>query len=204
MKHSFFYLFAIVLFYCGSVYSQNYTLGNHPSTVKWKYIKNDKIKIIFPDSTLEQAKRIADIITYINKEKHFSVGDKSYKMDLLLNTNNVQANGYVALAPFRSEFYATGLQNHQVLNTINWLDNLSIHEYRHGLQYSNTRHGLTNMAYYLGGETGWNLATVLSIPAWYWEGDAVHSETLLSESGRGRLPAFFEEQRALFLNNRKY
>lgn len=204
MKHSAFYLCAIILFYCNSTYAQYNTPGNHPSTVKWKYIKNNKIKVIFPDSTLEQAKRIANVITYINKEKHISVGDKSFKLDLLLNTNNVEANGYVALAPFRSEFYATGMQNNQFLGTMNWLDNLSIHEYRHALQFSNTRHGLTNFAYYLGGESAWSLVNTLAIPSWYWEGDAVHSETLLSENGRGRLPGFFEEQRALFLNDRNY
>jgi hypothetical protein len=204
MKHSVFYFFFFILFSFNSTYAQYNTLGNHPSTVKWKYIKNDKIKVIFPDSTLEQAQRIANVITYINKEKHISVGDKSYKLDLLLNVNNVEANGYVALAPFRSEFYATGLQNNQFLGTMNWLDNLSIHEYRHALQYSNTRHGLTNFAYYIGGESAWSLVNMITIPGWYWEGDAVHSETLLSENGRGRLPGFFEGQRALFINNRNY
>jgi hypothetical protein len=204
MKHLAYYFIAITIFYCNSAYSQSNAFGNHPSTVKWKYIKNDKIKVIFPDSTLEQAKRIADVIAYINKEKHISVGGKSYKLDLLLNTNNVIANGYVALAPFRSEFYGTGMQDFQVLNTTSWLDLLSIHEYRHALQFSNTRHGITNFAYYLGGESAWSLVNALSIPDWFWEGDAVHSETLLSESGRGRLPSFFEKQRALFLDNRDY
>jgi hypothetical protein len=204
MKHLFIYFCFFSLLYSNSTSAQNNTLGNHPSTVKWKYIKNDKIKVIFPDSTLDQAKRIADIITYINKEKKISVGAKSFKLDLLLNTNNVEANGYVALAPFRSEFYATGFQNQQFLGTMNWLDNLSIHEYRHALQFSNTRHGLTNFAYYIGGETAWSLVNTIAIPAWYWEGDAVHSETLLSENGRGRLPSFFEKQRALFLKDRNY
>jgi hypothetical protein len=204
MKHSLFYLFFFILFSFHSTYAQNNTLGNHPSTVKWKYIKNDKIKVIFPDSTLEQAKRIADIITYINKEKHVSVGDKSCKLDLLLNTNNVEANGYVGLAPFRSEFYATGFQSNDFVGTMSWLDGLSIHEYRHALQFSNTRHGLTNFAYYIGGESAWGFVNMIAIPSWYPEGDAVHSETLLSENGRGRLPSFFEEQRALFVNNRNY
>jgi hypothetical protein len=204
MKQSAIYLFVIIFFYCHSNYAQSYTYGNHPSMVKWKYIEKDKIKIIFPYSTLEQAKRITDIITYINKEKYISVGDKSYKLDLLLNTNNSVANGYVALAPFRSVFYGTGLQNYQVLGTTNWLDNLSTHEYRHALQFSNTRHGFTNFAYYIGGESAWNLLNTLSIPAWYWEGDAVNFETLLSENGRGRLPSFFEKQRALFFSNKNY
>lgn len=185
-------------------FSQSIAIGNHPSNVKWKYIKGEKLKVIFPDSTDKEATRIADIITFINKEKGYSVGDKRLHLDLLLNTNNAIGNGYVAKAPFRSEFYATGFQDSQTLSTLNWLDALSIHEYRHVLQAANTRRGFSQFCYFIGGESAWAAAEVFAIPNWYSEGDAVHSETLLSESGRGRTPSFFELQRALFLNNREY
>ncbi|MGG7034008.1 MAG: hypothetical protein ACI7YS_02300 [Flavobacterium sp.] len=204
MKPFQYILCAIMLFCCHFSFSQSVASGNHPSNVKWKYIKNDKLKVIFPDSTEKEAKRIADIITFINKEKGFSVGDKRLHLDLLLNTNNSIGNGYVAKAPFRSEFYATGYQDSQTLSTLNWLDALSIHEYRHVLQAANTRRGFSQLCYYIGGESAWAAAGVFAVPNWYSEGDAVHSETLLSESGRGRTPSFFELQRALFLNNRDY
>ncbi|MGL4369740.1 MAG: TolB family protein, partial [Spirochaetota bacterium] len=44
----------------------------------------------------------------------------------------------------------------------------------------------------------------LSIPAWYFEGDAVATETALSDAGRGRTPAFDAELRALLLNGKRY
>jgi hypothetical protein len=44
----------------------------------------------------------------------------------------------------------------------------------------------------------------LAIPNWFFEGDAVLAETMLTPSGRGRMPSFFEIQRALLLNDKNY
>lgn len=178
--------------------------GSHPSTIKWKTIENDKIRIIFNDSLEKEAKRVANFITYINENKTISVGNKSKKIDLLLSNNSVESNGYVALAPYRSEFYTTGFQNINSIGSVSWLDGLAVHEYRHALQFANARTGFTKFMYYFMGEIGWSFAQSLSVPNWYFEGDAVLAETLLSSYGRGRNPDFFKEQRALLLNNINY
>lgn len=178
--------------------------GNQPATMKWKTIENDHVRIIYPDSTIEAAKRIADLIMYINKNATISVGDKSRKIDLLLNTNNVNANGYVTVVPYKSEFYATAPQSFNIIGSNNWLDELALHEYRHALQFMNAKRGLTKIASIFLGPLGWAYATGISLPDWYMEGDAVLAETILSEAGRGRSASFFENQRALLLNNKKY
>ena len=56
----------------------------------------------------------------------------------------------------------------------------------------------------LFGENGRALANSASIPDWFFEGDAVYNETLLSEQGRGRLPLFFNRYKSLFNDNRHY
>jgi hypothetical protein len=43
-----------------------------------------------------------------------------------------------------------------------------------------------------------------AMPRWYWEGDAVASETALSNGGRGRLPQFDMEYKSLILSNKRY
>jgi hypothetical protein len=178
--------------------------GSHPSTIKWKTIENDKVRIIFNDSLENEAIRAANFIAFINENKTISVGNKTKKIDLLLSNNTVESNGYVGLAPYRSVFYTTAFQNTNSIGTVNWLNGLAIHEYRHALQFTNARTGLTKFMYYFMGETGWSSASNLSIPNWYFEGDAVLAETLFSNSGRGRTPDFFKEQRALLLNNINY
>ena len=56
--------------------------------------------------------------------------------------------------------------------------------------------------YYLFGEGGQALANSLSVPNWFWEGDAVYQETLVSDQGRGRLPYFFNGYRALWAGDK--
>ncbi|MES2690007.1 MAG: hypothetical protein V4658_06355 [Bacteroidota bacterium] len=178
--------------------------GNNPIDVKWKYINTKAVKVIFPESNLAEATRVANIINLIYDSVGISVGEKRKHLDLLLQTNQVISNGYVALAPYRSEFYATGIQNFNWLGSPNWIEGLAFHEYRHALQFANSRRGLTKVLSFLGGQTLWSLGTVFTVPNWYMEGDAVQTETLFSGAGRGRTPFYFQEQRALLLNNQNY
>lgn len=178
--------------------------GNNPSGIKWQYFDTKAVKVIFPSSNLAEATRVANIINLIYDSVGVSVGEKRKHLDLLIQTNQVISNGYVSLAPYRSEFYATGIQDFNWLGSPNWLEGLAFHEYRHALQFANSRRGLTKFGYIIGGQTYWQLLALTSVPNWYLEGDAVQTESLFSGAGRGRTPYFFQEQRALLLNNKNY
>ncbi|MFN5024136.1 MAG: TolB family protein [Bacteroidota bacterium] len=178
--------------------------GSNPSSLKWKYFETPALKIIFPDGNQKEAARIADIINFISDSAAVSIGEKRKHLTMLIQTQQVISNGYVGLMPFRSELFATGIQNQNYLGSLGWMDVLAIHEYRHALQYINNRRGLTKMMYIAGGETLWQLAQNVAIPNWFYEGDAVQTETVLTGAGRGRTPHFFHEQRAQLLNDKKY
>ena len=182
-------------------------MGNHPSSVKWKYYQTPAAKIIFPDGNDSQAERVANILNYMYDPADsltLSVGKKRKHLTMIIQTNQVISNGYVGLSPYRSEFFATAMQNLNQLGTGQWLDLLSLHEYRHALQFINGRRGLTQFLYWLGGENSWAVAYGLSVPDWYAEGDAVQTETILSPMGRGRTPYFFKEQKAILFAEKKY
>jgi hypothetical protein len=178
--------------------------GNNPSDIRWRYIDSRAVKVIFPEGNEKQAMRVANIINFIHDSAAVTVGDKRKHLDLLIQTNQVISNGYVALAPYRSEYYATPFQNFNQLGSVQWLDVLSFHEYRHALQFANSRRGLTKFGYIIGGQGLWALMANVVIPNWYLEGDAVQTETLLSRAGRGRTPFYFQEQKALLYNNKHY
>jgi hypothetical protein len=197
-------VFSLLLLLSSTFIIAQENLGGHPSDVNWKQINSKNVRVIFPEGLEQNASRIADVINHINTNNRHSIGEKSKKLELVLQTNQVISNGYVALSPYRSEFYATGLQNNHLLGSTDWLDLLSIHEYRHALQYTNANRGFTNFLHIFQGQNGWALGANLSIPNWYFEGDATLSETLLSKSGRGRSPAFFKELRANLLNGKEY
>ena len=120
-------------------------------------------------------------------------------INIVLQNQTVVPNGYVGLAPLVSEFYATPIEYTSLLGSMKWLDALAIHEYRHVQQLINTRKRITKLLYLLGGEIGWLVGSYLTVPNWYFEGDAVITETALTSAGRGRTPSFTAQQRALSL-----
>ena len=196
--------FTIIFLLFNAFALQAQEFGGHPSSVKWKQINSENVRVIFPEGLDSNAMRIADVIEYIHANNTYSVGEKSKKLDVVLQTNQVQANGFVTTQPFRSEFFATGPQNFHQLGTTEWLDVLSIHEYRHALQFYNATRGTIKFYTIALGEAGLNLGIFFSLPDWYLEGDAILAETFLTESGRGRMPSFFKEIRANLLNGREY
>lgn len=121
-----------------------------------------------------------------------------------MQTMPTTANGYVSLGPFRSEFFLTPRQNSFELGSLPWNKTLALHEYRHVQQYSNFRRGLSKAFYYVFGQEGQALANSLAVPDWFFEGDAVHQETELSNQGRGRLPFFYNDYRSLWASGKNY
>lgn len=167
-------------------------------------MKTQDIQIIYGRGMESNALRIANMIGYISDSCTRSVGPKRFKMDLVLQTQTTISNGYVALSPARSEFFCTPPAGNQVQGSLDWMDFLTIHEYRHILQNANTRYGLTKTASILGGQNLWSAFIGISIPDWYLEGDAVITETALTNSGRGRSAFFTRYLRAMAYDNKFY
>jgi hypothetical protein len=178
--------------------------GGNPASLKWSQINNDTARVIFPVGLEMQAKRVSSIIHELQKSKTGTIGNKLRKIDIVLQNQNTVSNAYVGLGPYRSEFYLFPPQNSFELGALNWVDNLSLHEYRHVQQYSNFRVGLSKVASVLFGQQGQALANAASVPDWFFEGDAVFNETSLSTQGRGRLPSFFNGYQSLFKQNKHY
>lgn len=185
-----------------SAFSQNF--GGIPSSVKWKQMENSKVRVIHPDGLSQKAGRIASLSAYLDANTHASIGHKSKKIDIILQPFTSISNGYVALSPWKSEFYLTPLQNALFLGSTDWTTLLTVHEFRHVQQYSNFNHGLSKLLYYVLGQDGQALANSAAIPNWFFEGDAVYQETEITGLGRGRLPDFYAPFRSLWEGKRNF
>ena len=159
------------------------------------------MQVIFPKGNEEQAQRVANVVHYLWERDNSSIGEKKQRVTILLQNQTVIPNGFVTVGPFRSEFYLTPPQFNC---TTDWLDILSIHEYRHVQQFGNANRGLTKFFKSLLGSWTWGGFTATALPRWFFEGDAVGTETALTASGRGRLPAFDMEYKALRMNDLNY
>src|SRR5688572_30990684 len=178
--------------------------GGTPPSVKWKQINTDTARIIFAPGLDSQAQRVASLVHLQAQQRTAALGDRLKKINIVLQNETVIGNGYVGLGPYRSEFYLTPAVNNFDQGSIGWADALAIHEYRHVEQFNNFRNGISKLAKTLFGEEGYALAINASIPDWFYEGDAVYSETVLSRQGRGRLPLFMNAYPSVWNAGKNY
>lgn len=194
----------LLVFLSKGLLAQNVANSTNPPAIQWQSISTEKVKVLFPKGLENEANRIASLTNFIDTNNKSSIGDKNCKIAILLHGKSMFPNGFVTTSPFRSEFFGTPIQDWSVMGANDWLDLLAVHEYRHALQFSNADRGITKVFHIISGQLGWNVASNISIPNWFWEGDATLSETLQTSGGRGRVPSFSEEQRALFEANKNY
>jgi len=191
------------IFFITHCIAQNTNLGLNPPSVEWQQIDTEKAQIIFPETWETQAQRIANLIHYMDQNNRRSIGDKSKKISVILQNQSTISNGFVATGPHRAELFTMPPQ-FNFLGTGNWLDLLTIHEYRHVQQLTNAKTGITGLIHKVLGDSPFRISTTLSLPRWYFEGDAIVFETALTDTGRGSVPDFLREYRALVKEERKF
>lgn len=197
-------LFFILVACFFTLISSAQIFGGNPPSFKWNQVSTDSARIIFPEGLDSQAQRVASIVHHLAARKPVSMGDQFRKINIVLQNQTTIPNGYVGLGPFRSEFFLSPVMNNFEEGSISWTDQLAIHEYRHVQQFNNFRNGISKAMYYLFGEEGLALAINASVPDWFYEGDAVYNETILSSQGRGRLPLFNNAFPALWQAGKNY
>jgi hypothetical protein len=178
--------------------------GGTPPSVNWKVLHSGPADIIFPPELDSAARQVAFLVTGLSHTTLSTIGNKQKPIDIVFHNLTTVPNGYVQLAPFRSEFQLTPAQNSFELGSLPWNQTLAVHEYRHVQQYNNFCVGLSRVFYILAGQDGQAFANNLSVPNWFWEGDAVYQETLVSRQGRGRLPLFLTGFEALWISKKDY
>ncbi|HUS00795.1 MAG TPA: hypothetical protein VMY77_03670, partial [Chitinophagaceae bacterium] len=195
-------LLFLILFTSSTIYAQEF--GGNPPAVKWQQVNTPQARIIFPQQLDSSAKRISNIISHLQRTTENTIGNRTRKISFVLQNQTTISNAYVGLGPFRSEFFLTPLQNSFELGSLPWTDQLAIHEYRHVQQYNNFNVGFSRLLRILFGDEGQALANNAAIPNWFFEGDAVFNETNVSKQGRGSMPYFYKDYRALWLADKKY
>ncbi|MET0634706.1 MAG: hypothetical protein ABWZ25_01690 [Chitinophagaceae bacterium] len=178
--------------------------GGNPASAKWRQIETDTARVIYPAGLDSQALQIATLVHRQAGDKQVKLGDRNEQINIVLQNLTTVANGYVGLGPYRSEFYLTPSANSFTLGSLPWIDQLSIHEYRHVQQFNNFNNGISRLMRTLFGQEGYALAIDASVPDWFFEGDAVYNETILSGQGRGRLPLFMNAFPSLWKAGKNY
>ncbi len=158
-------LIGVLLLFFNSVQAQQFSA--YPPATKWKQINTDTSRIIFSGPAAKEAQRVSTIIHQMAAANQ-QLGNQFKKINIVLHSNTTLANGYVGLAPFRSEYYLVPGGNIFDFGNLPWAEQLAIHEYRHVQQFNNFNKGITKGLGYIFGEQGRALANGLAIPDWFF------------------------------------
>jgi len=195
-------IFFIIIFTCSLLTPQYIDNNQYPPGIDWRYIDTAKFRIVFPFEITEEGQRVANILEYIYP-KISSGNIRGKRLTLFLPNSGIFSNGYIQLAPQKGEFFSTPPQSNFTGNT-EWYSALSLHEGKHVDQFDRLNKGFTRLGDIIFGDLGRSLLSFLSVPAWFWEGEAVYTETIYSSGGRGRQPSFSMSTRSIILAGKKF
>jgi hypothetical protein len=189
------------LLFGASVSGQFYEFGQDPASLKWKRMDTEHFRIIYASDFAENAQNLAHLMEKNYLKNSAQLNYKPSKIPLIIHNQTVYSNAFVTWAPKRMEFFTFPDPD---LFPMDWLTELSLHEYRHVIQIDKLNKGFTRLLSIILGQQATGVVAGV-IPLWFIEGDAVSAETSLSQSGRGRLPSFEMEIKAqLIKGNRLY
>lgn len=176
--------------------AQFYDTGTDPASIRWKQIRSSNFRVVFPSGHEKQALQTADYLetSFSLLAEVYTLPRRRFKTDVVLHPYSSESNGYVGYAPRRMELFPMPEQNSIPADN---LKILALHEAVHVMQFMSLQNGFTGDASRLAGQQVTGLVAAM-MPFWFYEGDAVFFETLLSPAGRGSTPSFNRELKALY------
>ena len=173
-----------------TIAQESVTQETNAPGIKWYQVNTPNFRVLYPLGFDAQAQRMANTLETIREPEARTMGALPKKISIILQNQSSLSNGFVTLAPRRSEFYTMPAQNYNFAGNNDWLNLLASHEYRHMVQFQRSITGFNKVIYYLFGQQALAGMAFAAAPQWFWEGDAVATETAFTSSGRGRIPNF--------------
>lgn len=180
-------LLFILFLSASQAYSQYYVTGQEPSNLRWHKINNPNFHLIYTQGNDSLASIFNDYISSSQKIVPLTLNHTPSKFPVVLHGNSILSNGYVSWAPKRMEVVSSHPFD---ASPTPWLQHLALHELRHIVQVDKMYGNKYRFANILLGQQAIGFK-LLFTPSWFLEGDAVYTETALSEWGRGHSAYFF-------------
>lgn len=172
--------------------AQYYSWGVDPPSFKWRQMKTDQYRVVYPDTARNVASRMMYYLDAVKEDISYGYRYPQMSIPFVVHPSNFRSNGLVMWMPRRVEFLSTPEVNGY---SMPWTKQLIAHEYRHAVQYNNLNRGVIKVLSYILGQQSSTIG-LLFMPLWMMEGDAVMTETEMSTFGRGLQPSFTMPYRA--------
>ena len=170
-----------------NVYAQYYSIGTEPGRTDWRQIQTEHFSVIYPKHFDSIAQCYTKNLEGVYEACGKGLRHQPMQIPVVLHPYSNVSNGSVIWCPKQMDVYSISSQTQHPQE---WYENLAIHEFRHVVQMDKLNKGLLGGLYLLFGEQAIGAATGVYVPRWLLEGDAVCTETALSNSGRGRQATF--------------
>ena len=177
-------------------------LPQNPPALRWQEVYTPHFRVLYTGPLDSVAQRTAARLEQLHGPAAATLGVVPRPISVVLQSQTTVSNGFVTFLPRHAEFFTTPQQG-LGLGTVDWLDQLAVHEFRHVGQFDKARQGVGRVLNPLLGDGALGIAAV-GVPQWFFEGDAVGTETALTRSGRGRIPSFNVGLRGNLLSGRRY
>ncbi|MEP6617671.1 MAG: hypothetical protein ABJE47_00090 [bacterium] len=172
--------------------------GQTPTGAGWKKIETAHFEVVFPALLEQEGQRVANVLEHVYAPVSKTLGVTPARITVVLPNQTTVANAGVGFGPLHAEWFSTPLLTAGALGTGEWYNLLAAHETRHVAQIEATNTGFSRALATVMGDAG-RAFPHLVIPGWWFEGDAVGTESALTSSGRARMPEFDMEIRTLLL-----
>lgn len=172
--------------------AQYYSWGVDSPQHRWRQMKSDNYRVVYPDTAENIASRMMFYLDIVKDDVSYGYRHPAMSIPFVVHPENFNSNGLVMWMPRRVEFLSTPTTNSYATP---WLKQLIAHEYRHAVQYNNLNRGVFKAFSYILGQQS-STISLLVMPLWIMEGDAVMTETEMTTFGRGMQPSFTLTYRA--------
>lgn len=172
--------------------AQYYSWGTDPATFRWRQMRAQLYRVVYPDTAQNIATRMMYYLDAVSPDIDYGYRHPQMSIPFVVHPANFRSNGLVMWMPRRVEFISTPAT---ASYSMPWTKQLIAHEYRHAVQYNNLNRGVVKVLSYVIGQQSSTIGLVF-MPLWMMEGDAVMTETEMSSYGRGLQPSFSMAYRA--------
>lgn len=189
-----------MLLTCLQAGAQIYNTGTDRPQLEWNGTTVGRWEVIAPRNLDSLALKYAEKLEFYAPKVGATIGREANvayprrPMPAVLHAESAVSNGLVTWAPRRMELYSC--PESAAPEPMGWEDMLAIHEGRHVAQMQFAAMKPYRPVKWFVGEIWTGAATGIYLDPSFLEGDAVATETALSQSGRGRTADFLEYIRA--------
>ena len=187
----------LCLAFSAAARGQYYYLGDDPASARWNILKTDNFRVIYPNGLDSLAREFLYNFEISRPRTQVGLKIKQSEIPIVLHPYVLTSNATVVWAPRRLDVFSTPPFNSGYAD--DWTHQLALHEGRHIGQCTHFTTGTFALFKYLIGEQGVGLGMGFYPTGWELEGDAVHSESEFSRTGRARDANFLMPYKATFL-----